>query len=382
MTPITFSEIQSEVESAGFVLLGIHPPIPPPHYPAFISWIDQDLHAEMDWMAKPHSLHLRENPALLLPGCRSLISLAVRHPQSPAKNPMRGRGRVASYALAADYHRVLPPLLKTLGRKISRMAGRDAKIKVFVDSSPILERDQASMSGLCWVGKNTCLISPELGSFLLLAEILLDIDLSFSERQESDRCGTCRRCIDACPTACIRPDRLIDAGRCISYLTIEHKGAIPAELRPSLGDLIFGCDVCQTVCPWNQKPARQTISSIFDPILRTGYLDLADELHISQDEFSQRYNGLPIIRSGFENHIRNAIICAGNSQMEELVPALGDILANSPSFLLRGHAAWALGRLASFQSRIMLNAALKKEDHPEVENEIRRSMENNKNTEG
>jgi epoxyqueuosine reductase len=294
---------------------------------------------------------------------------------------MPGYGRVASYALAADYHHVLPPLLKTLGHKISRMAAKDVNMKVFVDSSPLLERDLASMAGMGWIGKNTCLISPETGSFLLLAEILMDIDLPQTESSVFDRCGSCRRCIDACPTGCIRPDRLIDAGRCISYLTIEHKGAIPTELRPLVGDWIFGCDVCQDVCPWNQKHARRSVSPIFNPVLATGCLNLADELRLTEDEFNRRYNGLPIKRSGFENHLRNAIICAGNSQMEKLVFALGDILVTSPSIMLRGHAAWALGRLPAPQSRPLLEASLKNEEHPKVQTEIKRSMENINNTE-
>lgn len=375
MAAINYSDIQSEAESAGFALLGIHPPIPPSHYPAFTSWIDKDLHAGMEWIAKPHSLRLRADPALLLPGSRTLISLGVSYPSPHEEEPKPGFGRVASYARAADYHRVLPPLLKSLGRKISRMAGKDAKMKVFVDSSPLMERGLASMSGVCWIGKNTCLISPELGSFLLLAEILLDIDLPYSEQQESDRCGTCRRCIDACPTGCIRPDRLIDAGRCISYLTIEHKGAIPAELRPSVGDWIFGCDVCQTVCPWNQKPSARISSPILNSLPCSAFLNLADELKLTEDDFDQYYGGLPIQRNGWENHRRNAVTCAGNSGEESLIPRLGEILVQSPSPVLRVHAAWALGRLAAPPTRKILEAASKTEEHHQVHTEIERALE-------
>jgi epoxyqueuosine reductase len=375
MAVLTYSDIQSEVESAGFILLGIHPPVPPKRFPAFSNWIDKGLYAGMDWIAKPHSLRLRANPASLLPGSRSLISLGVLYPAPGEEAPKPGFGRVAGYARIADYHRVLPPQLRSLGRRIAQMAGKDAKMKVFVDSSPLLERSLASASGHCWIGKNTCLISPEWGSFLFLAEILLDIDLPYSQQKETDHCGTCRRCIDACPTGCIRPDRLIDAGRCISYLTIEHKGIIPAELRPLVGDWIFGCDVCQIVCPWNQKQTAHAGSSIFSSPPGPVYLNLADEMQMNVDDFDQHYSGLPIHRGGWENHLRNAITCAGNSGDGSLIPRLGEILMQSPAPTLRVHAAWALGRMLTPTARYVLESALKNEENPQTQNEIKTAIE-------
>jgi epoxyqueuosine reductase len=374
MASISIADIQSEAEAAGFSLLGIRPPEKPIHFAAYETWLDRGLHAGMDWISKPYAKKLRADPAQLLPDSKSLLSLAVAYQPSSGEISQPGFGRVASYAWNADYHRALPGKLKELARKIALMAGRPARARVFTDSSPLMERDLAVMSGLGWIGRNTSLISPSLGSFLLLAEILMDIDLPITEPFEFDRCGTCRACIDACPTGCIRPDRMIDSNSCISYLTIEHKGAIPADLRAGIGDWVFGCDVCQIVCPWNRKSVEQSPSPILKRILDPGCLNLMEELSLSEGEFNQRYLDLPILRTGWESHLRNVLTCAGNSLMKEFIPVIRAVLTGSPSVVLRTHAAWALGCFRDPATRRILECALKSESENSVQSEIQSAL--------
>jgi epoxyqueuosine reductase len=374
MASISIADIQSEAETAGFSLLGIRPPEEPIHFTAYQAWLEKGLHAGMDWISKPHAKNLRADPAQLLPGSQRLLSLAVTYQPSSAEVSRPGWGRVASYAWNADYHHAFPPKLKELAGKVALMAGKAARARVFTDSSPLMERDLAAMSGLGWIGRNTCLISPHLGSFLLLAEILMDIDLPVTESFKFDRCGTCHACIDACPTGCIRPDRMVDANRCVSYLTIEHKGAIPADLRSNIGDWVFGCDVCQIVCPWNQKSAGHSPTSLLNRLLDPGRINLLDDLNLSQDGFEQRYQELPILRTGWESHLRNVLTCAGNYPLDEFIPAVGAILTGSSSIILRSHAAWALGRFCEPVSRRMLERARRLETDNLVQSEIQSAL--------
>ncbi|MHC1784711.1 MAG: tRNA epoxyqueuosine(34) reductase QueG [Anaerolineaceae bacterium] len=375
MASVSISDIQSEAEFAGFNLLGIRSPEKPIHFATYEAWLEQGLYAGMDWISKPYAKNLRANPAQLLPGSKSLLSLAIVYQPSISEASHPGYGRVASYAWNVDYHLTLPGKLKDLAKKIAFMVGKPARFRVFTDSSPLMERDLAAMSGLGWIGRNTCLISPYLGSFLILAEILMDIDLPTTKSFEFDRCGTCRACIDACPTACIRADRMVDSNRCISYLTIEHKGTIPIDLRAGVGDWVFGCDVCQIVCPWNHKSVKNSSSPILNRLLDPGSLNLMEELSLSEVEFKRRFHELPIMRTGWESHLRNVITCAGNSFLEDSIPAIGAVLTGSPSVMLRSHAAWALGRFRDPASRRILDSALKSETENIVQFEIQTAFE-------
>jgi epoxyqueuosine reductase len=234
-----------------------------------------------------------------------------------------------------------------------------------------MERELAQRAGLGWIGKNTMLINPQHGSYFLLAEILIGIELDIDAPITTDHCGSCRRCIEACPTKCILEDRTLDAKRCISYLTIEHKGAIDEELRPLMGDWVFGCDVCQVVCPWNKRFA----DSHGDPELSGGNScpKLEEELRLSASEFNRKYKSSAIKRAKRRGYLRNLHIVSGNAKAEESLPALTDCLSDDEP-LIRGHAAWALGQIGGVDARAALEQAKMRESDPWVQEVIQAAI--------
>jgi epoxyqueuosine reductase len=281
------------------------------------------------------------------------------------------RGQVASYAWGDDYHYQIPPRLKQLVAFIETQVGEPVPNRYYTDTGPILERDLAQRAGLGWIGKNTCLINPAQGSYILLAEILLGIDLEPDPPFTADRCGSCTRCIDACPTACILPDRTIDAKSCISYLTIELKNPIPAQLRPQLDNWIFGCDICQQVCPWNERFATSTSDQAFT--IRPGVIDpdLLTELELSPEEFNRKFKNHPIKRAKRRGYLRNVAVALGNLRDTAALRPLVGILQNEPEPLVRGHAAWALGQIGGELALQALKKAESREEDPYVLEEIR-----------
>ena len=365
--------LQAETERLGFLLSGVTPIQRPPHFDAYRRWVEQGLHASMAYLAVERAMERRENPALILPEARALITVALRYanPHSaPASDPFEASGRVAAYAWGRDYHDVIPPLLEELVRALEKAAGRAVRARGYTDTGPILERDFAQRSGLGWAGKNTCLISPKHGSYFLLGETFVDAELEPDPPMVTDHCGTCRRCIEACPTSCIREDRTIDSGRCISYLTIENKGPIPDELRPKLGEWVFGCDICQMVCPWNLRfaaseghPMLAARPERARPILRRA-------LRLTPQEFNQQFKGSPILRAKRRGYLRNAAVALGNAQDTAAIPDLAQTLAEEPESLVRAHAAWALGRMKHVRARQALDKALAQETDPAVREEV------------
>ena len=241
--------IKFKARQLGFTLAGVTSSEPPASYSVFESWLNSDMHGTMNYLAEERSRTRRADPKQILPECKSILVLAI--PYSPL--PLgEGTGvKVASYALGDDYHDIIPQRLKLIVEFIEEQIGHSVPNRYYTDTGPILERDLAQRAGLGWIGKNTLLINPKAGSTFFLSEILLGIELEPDEEIITDHCGTCTRCLTACPTQCILPDRTLDARRCISYLTIELKDDIPEELRPLMEDWIFGCDICQQVCPWN-----------------------------------------------------------------------------------------------------------------------------------
>ncbi len=229
----------------GFILAGVTSAEPSQHYPNFEEWLADDNHGTMNYLAEERSRIRRADPKQILPECKSILVLGI--PYSPI-SPDSG---IAAYALGDDYHEVIPPRLQEIVEFIEGQIGYPIPNRYYTDTGPILERDLAQRAGLGWVGKNSMLINPRAGSTFFLAEILLCIELEPDETIVTDHCGTCTRCITACPTEAILPNRTLDARRCISYLTIELRDDIPEELRPRMGNWIFGCDICQMVCPWN-----------------------------------------------------------------------------------------------------------------------------------
>jgi epoxyqueuosine reductase len=346
------SQIKEKARQLGFTLVGITTAEPPPHLPVYENWLTMGRQATMDYLSNDRARAKRADPKLILPECQSIIVLGLPYtnPKVAVKNkrkdslPGRVKGRVAAYAWGTDYHLVIPEKLKALVTFIEARTGQAIPNRCYTDTGPLLERDFAMRAGLGWIGKNTCLINPKQGSYFLLSEILLAFSLESDTPFVADHCGTCTRCIDACPTNCILPDRTLDARRCISFLTIENKTEIPEDQRPEIGDWIFGCDICQTVCPWNERFAAME----GDPALaqRTGVPnpDLANELSLSREEFNKKFKDSPIKRAKWDGYLRNIAVALGNIGDEKSLAVLKASRQNQGS-LVKEHIAWAINRI-------------------------------------
>jgi epoxyqueuosine reductase len=368
--------IKEKAHALGFALVGITTPDPLPHAEVFNVWLDQGRHGEMGYLDTPRSRDHHGHPEQVLPGCRSVIALGLRYP-APVPEP-RGekalRGRVAAYAWGEDYHLVLPERLKQLVEFIETQVGSPVPNRWYTDTGPILERELAQRAGLGWIGKNTCLIDPRQGSYFLLAEVLLGIDLEPDLPFTPDRCGTCTRCIQACPTGCILPDRTLDARRCISYLTIELKGAIPAELRQLCSSWVFGCDICQQACPWNRFASPEG-DAVFANRLVPPFPDLLAEMALSAGDFNRKYRANPLKRAKRRGYLRNVAVALGNSRDPRAVPVLSDAMISDPEPLVRGHAAWALGQVGGSAAMLALDKAAGIKNDPVVKTEVRAALD-------
>lgn len=364
--------IKAEALSLGFPYTGITHLAPPPHLAEYRDWIAAGRHAGMAYLSAEGSVEKRADPRRVFPAAKSLISLAM--PYAPAAVPSGEQepltGRVAAYAWNEDYHDVIPARLAELARRIASHLDCRVAQAAYTDTGPILERDLAQRAGLGWIGKNTCLILPHAGSFYFLAELFVDIALTPDAPYPEDRCGACRRCIEACPTGCIRPDRTLDAARCLSYLTIEHKGPIPVDLRPQLGKRVFGCDVCQQVCPWNRFAGNIPIDPAFQPRPGIPTPILPDEIRLDARAFNQKFRASPIRRAKRRGYLRNVCIALGNSGQPAALPGLSTLLFQEPDALIRGAAAWAMQRIAPRACRADLEKALSQETDPQVRQEL------------
>jgi len=304
---------------------------------ALAAWLGNGHHAGMLWMERQPSA--RADPREILPGCRSVVSLALNYRPPRATGPVGGAARVALYARGRDYHKVLGKKLRRIAVWLEEASGAPAR--TFVDTGPILERAWAERAGLGWIGKNANLITREMGSWLLLGEILSAARLAPSSGPHSDFCGSCTACMEACPTGAITEPGVVDSRRCISYWTIEHRGPVPSETRADLGDWIFGCDLCQEVCPWNLRFSRTATS---DPLERRedlNRLEPAQILAMDEATFRRLYSGTPLMRAKWEGMRRNACIVLGNRRRRDALPALRRALAD-PDPVVRDHAAWAI----------------------------------------
>ena len=382
--------IKSEAQRLGFQLVGVTSPDPPEHINVFEEWLALGRHGEMDYLATERSRQRRADPRQILPECRSILVLGMRYPKPGSlpfdrEDSLSGEvagvsGRMASYAWGDDYHEVIPERLQALVSFIEELYGGTVPNRWYTDTGPLLERDLAQRAGLGWIGKNTCLIHPELGSYFLLAEILLGIELEPDLPVVTDHCGSCTRCLEACPTGCILPDRTIDANRCISYLTIELKGAIPSKLRPQLGEWVFGCDICQEVCPWNIRFARDEGGEVFAPRPDHPHPGLIEELSLSPEDFNRKFKGSPVKRAKRRGYLRNVAVTLANKSQNtpfrtEAMQALQKTLLNDPEALVRGHAAWALGRIGGRYARRALLQAVEQERDSGVLSEIQQALE-------
>ena len=338
---------------------------------AFQAWRQAGFAAGMDYMTQRPELHA--HPRKLVPYAQSLITLAVDYYfATPAFEHEHRFGRVARYAWGRDYHDVVKPRLQALAGRIEEIAGREIHARCFVDAVPLLERAVAARTGLGFFGKNTNLLQPRTGSWFFLSEILLDVELLADNREIKVSCGSCRRCLDACPTDAFPAPYVLDSGKCISYLTIENKGVIPRELRAGVGEWVFGCDVCQDVCPFNRFASDSRWPELHPEAGVGPRLDVVQVLSIaSDDEFRERFRGTPLTRPRRRGLLRNAAVVAANVGAAAVVPTLIERIENDNEPLIRSHCLWALGRLDSKRAVPLAERTLKADPDPSVREEAK-----------
>ncbi len=378
MNPVTLTElVVDRAHALGFDLVGVTAAGPAPDFERYQWWLTGGHHGEMAYLARRDAE--RADLRAWVPAARSLILVGMSYFREMLPAALRNdpaRGQIAAYAWSDDYHEALKPLLFQLDAAIRTLTGRTTHGKAFVDTGPVLERSWAQATGLGFIGKNTCLISPERGSWLFLAGLVVPEELA--ERQpplpRQGTCGRCTRCLDVCPTGALPEPHLLDARRCISYLTIELKGAIPRELRPLMGNWIFGCDLCQDICPWNRRFARPAQKAVLQARPEMIAPPLLDLLALDEDGFRQRFRNSPVRRAKRRGLLRNVCVALGNWGDPAAVEPLTGALADAEP-LIRQHAAWALGRIGSGPALAALGWRLSVETDPAVRTEIGLALE-------
>ena len=380
--PTFTSELKSEARRIGFDLVGVAPAVTPEGIHPFREWLDAGFAGEMQYLSNRQSAY--EHPRHVLESVRSVIMLGLNYHAKDdsvrSSNDAVVPARVSRYAQgSADYHDVLKEKLRRLA-DVLHQHQPGCHTRGIVDTAPLLERDFARLAGLGWFGKNTMLINKRQGSWLFLAALLTDVELEPDQPHDSAHCGSCTRCLDACPTDAFPEPYVLDARRCISYLTIELRDPIPEELRDGLGDWLFGCDICQDVCPWNNK-APQTQEPAFLPAEDLSPADAVALLQLDETGFRERFRKTPLFRPKRAGLLRNAAIVLGNSGRQEAIPVLRDSLSD-PEPLIRGAAAWALGKLGGDAAHSALRTRLKSESDRIVVHEINSAISASENRAG
>jgi epoxyqueuosine reductase len=339
---------------------------------ATIERIRQGLMDGLPWYTEER-VHRATHPELLLEDARSVISLAVSYNTGNANaQGDQINGRIARYAWGDDYHKVIRRKLKEFANGLSARVGKDVRTRIFVDDGPMNDRAAAERAGIGWFGKNTNILTPGYGSWVFLGQVITDLELE-PDKPLAKTCGNCVRCIDDCPTGAIVAPYVIDNRRCISFLTIELRGPIPRELRPVMGDWVFGCDICQDVCPVNRK-AQTTLEPAFRKRHDFDAPALIPLLNLDDDGFRERFRNSPVKRAKRVGLQRNVCIALGNIGDEQAVPALANALRSSES-LVKIHAAWALGRIGGSKAMDALNSSLESEQGTDVIEEIRLALD-------
>lgn len=333
----------------GFVRSGVVSAVALPRWSSLCDWLDAGYAGQMHYLEERRQAY--SHPQHVLDGVQSLLVLAMPYRTAEPIASTVGQGRVSRYAWGDDYHDVIHERLKMLLEELERLAP-GARARGVVDTAPLMERDLAQLAGLGWIGKNTLLLDRSLGSWFFLAVLLTDVPLVPDEPFAADHCGTCTACLDACPTQAFPAPYVLDARRCISYLNIELREAAPQELRPGMGDWVFGCDVCQDVCPWNHR-APVTDEPAFQPLAATNPLPLAELFDLDEQAFRARFRDTPLWRPRRRGLLRNAAMVLGNQRdfaaRSALVHGLHDV---EP--MVRGACAWALGQLGDSAARAAL----------------------------
>jgi len=319
---------------------------------ALRAWLGEDRHAAMAWLARDPDK--RTDPRRLLSGCRSVVVLTMDYfPGKEAAEVPPGRARVALYARGRDYHKIIGRKLKRLSDWLAETTG--CPTRAFVDTGPVLERAWAEQAGLGWIGKNSCLLTRQSGSWLLLAEILTVAELVPDSGPHADFCGSCTACIEACPTTAIVAPAVLDSSRCISYWTIEHRGPIPDSMRPEIADWIFGCDLCQDVCPWNTRSHVTVPPGRFELRDDLRGLDPVEVLAMDEATFRANYSGTSLMRAKWQGMRRNACVVIGNRGDEAALPTLRRAM-DDPDPVVRSHAEWAVRRIGGPRAEQILRS--------------------------
>ena len=360
------AELKRLAGRLGFSAAGVAPAVTPPGFPRFEQWLEAGYAGQMQYLADRRDAY--RHPDRVLDGARSVLMLAMDYATATPEPAGPGEGRVSRYAWGdADYHDVIRPKLHQLADSL-REWRPGATARGVIDTAPLLERDFAVIAGLGWVGKNTLLLNKSRGSYFFLAALVTDAALALDAPHETDHCGTCTACLDACPTDAFVGPRVLDASRCISYLTIEAPGLPAADLREGVGEWLFGCDVCQEVCPWNRHAKRSDEPS-FTPLNGMNPVELAALFELNDEGFRGRFRRTPLWRPKRRGLLRNAALVLGATRPPDAERPLTRGL-NDPEPLVRAASAWALGRIGSPVAHAALRERRALETEPEVVAEI------------
>ncbi len=370
---VTATRIKAKARELGFNLCGITPAAPSPTLAAYFRWIRSGMQGEMTYMARSDRLRRRQDLRQILPGAKSLILVGMDYFSTFADSATLNdpaRGRIAAYAWGLDYHQVLELRLEQFAEWLAGASGLKPAQKIYVDTGALLERSHAQQAGMGFIGKNTMLIHPRRGSSFFIGEIISTLEFDdFDEPHRETMCGSCARCLNACPTDAFPAPFVLDSRRCISYHTIENKGWIDRDLRADFGNWIFGCDICQDVCPF-QRFAEETDEVAFLPLdLERVAPKLTEILMSNEDSFRALFRRTPVMRVGRARMVRNACVAAGNWRHEQAIPYLIQMLYDE-SALVRGHAAWALWRTMELDSSKLLSDLHRREEDAGVRAEV------------
>ena len=369
--------LKAAARELGFTLAGACPAVTPDGAAKLGEWLDRGYAGEMEYLAARREAY--EHPRHVLESVRSILMLGMPYRTEEPQPVHAGQGRVSRYAWGpGDYHDLIHDRLKRLIGVLQQEVPT-AKARGVVDTAPLLEREFAQLAGLGWVGKHTLLINKPAGSYFFLAALLTDQELAYDEPFTADHCGTCRACLDACPTNAFPQPYVLDASRCISYLTIELRDSIPQELRPGIGDWLFGCDVCQDVCPWNQREIERNAAerhggcslrdAAFHPSAEMNPMDLIGLFDLTDEGFRVRFRHTPLWRAKRRGILRNAAIVLGNQRAAAAIPVLTRGLRDAEP-LVRSTCAWALGRIGGEEAAAAVRERMKFENDASVCDEL------------
>ena len=372
MTPSEITQsLKEQAERCGFQLFGTCPAVNPTGFPALVDWIDAGYAGEMHYFEDRQKAY--SDPNHVLQGVTGIVMLGMNYQTEPHAPIAPGQARIARYAWGSgDYHDLIHERLKEL-KQFALGLVPGGLIRGVVDTAPLLEREFGQLAGIGWSAKNTMLINKTHGSWFLLAALLVNFPLDYQQPFQANHCGTCTACLDACPTDAFVEPHSLDATRCISYLTIEHRSPIPTDLRGDMGDWLFGCDVCQDVCPWNTKGSLSQ-EALFQPQSDANPIDARELFYLDDEQFKLRFRKTPMWRAKRRGLVRNAAIVLGNNPNIENLTALLMGLQDNEA-LIRGASAWALGRHQQKQANVALQQRREVENDPHVTEELRSALE-------